>query len=166
MEKLKLIWTILFVVAFSTVAHADDSVFSASSATCAPGQEAVIGISLDNDNEVNGLQFDILLPEGIQLVMDGQGSPLITPTDRTEGFSVICKKLESNRYRLMSLSFQGAKVNGNAGLVLSMSVKCDAAMEKGDHKIHFEEVHVSYANTELNKTDSNLPTFETTVTVK
>ena len=128
--------------------------------------KAVIGISLDNANEVNGLQFDILLPEGIQLVMDGQGSPLITPTDRTEGFSVICKKLESNRYRLMSLSFQGAKVNGNAGLVLSMSVKCDAAMEKGDHKIRFEEVHVSYANTELNKTDSNLPTFETTVTVK
>lgn len=166
MEKLKLIWTILFVVAFSTVAHAGDSMFSASSATCAPGQEAVIGISLDNANEVNGLQFDILLPEGIQLVMDGQGSPLITPTDRTEGFSVICKKLESNRYRLMSLSFQGAKVNGNAGLVLSMSVKCDAAMEKGDHKILFEEVHVSYANTELNKTDSNLPTFETTVTVK
>ena len=166
MEKLKLIWTILFVVAFSTASRAGDNVFSASNATAAAGQEAVIDIMLDNVNEVNGLQFDIVLPEGIQLATNDQGSPLVVPTERTEGFSVICKKLEPNRYRMMSLSFAGAKVSGNAGLVLTVTVKCDAALKKGDRTILFDEVHLSFVDTALNKTDSKLPSFEAKVTVK
>ncbi|MBR6980183.1 MAG: hypothetical protein IKH88_10160 [Prevotella sp.] len=165
MEKMKLIWTILLVVAVSTVSRAGDNVFSTIGVTAAPGQEAVINISLDNSDEVNGLQFDIVLPEGIQLATDDHGSSLVVPTERTKGFSVMCKKVEPNRYRLMSLSFQGAKVKGNAGPVFSVTVKCDAAMKKGDCTIRFEEVHLSFVNTELNKTDSNLPSFEAKVTV-
>lgn len=166
MEKLKLIWTILFVAAFTTVSYAGDNVFSAASATAAPGQEAVIDIMLNNADEVNGLQFDIVLPEGIQLVMDEKNNPLIAPSERAKGFSVICKAVEPGRYRLMSLSFQGSKVKGNEGVVLSITVKCDAAVKKGDNLVRFDEAHLSFANTELNKTDSILPSFETKVTVK
>ena len=129
MEKLKLIWTILFVAAFTTASYAGDNVFSAASATAAPGQEAVIDIMLNNADEVNGLQFDIVLPEGIQLVMDEKNNPLIAPSERAKGFSVICKAVEPGRYRLMSLSFQGSKVKGHVGVVLSITDKCDAAVK-------------------------------------
>lgn len=166
MEKLKLIWTILFVVAFSTVSRAGDNVMSAVNATAAPGQNAVITILLDNTNEVNGLQFDIVLPEGIQLPMDENGKPLIAPTERTEGFTVICKKLEPGRYRMMSLSFQGSRVKDNQGAVLSVTVNCDAALKKDAYIVRFEEVHVSFADKEVPRSDSNLPSFEAQVIMK
>ena len=161
-----MICIIFLAVVFSTVSRAGDNLMSAVNVTAAPGQEAVIGIILDNADVVNGLQFDIVLPEGIQLVVDDKGSPLIVPTERTKGFSVICKNLEPGRYRMMSLSFQGSKVSGNSGMVLSVTLKCDASMKQGVSTVRFENVHLSYSNTELNKDLSNLPSFEAQVTLK
>ena len=163
---MKLIWTILLVVAVSTVSRAGDNVFSTIGVTSAPGQEAVINISLDNSDEVNGLQFDIVLPEGIALVKDNNDRPIFTTTERTPEFSRMCKEIEKGRSRLMLFSYRAELVRGTDGVVLSMPVTCDGSIQPGNYTVRFIGVCLSLSGKSKEKVACEPGDFEAVVTVK
>lgn len=166
MKEIRLLWTILLVVAVSMVSRAGDNVLSAVDATVIPGQGTSIGILLNNSDVVNGLQFDIVLPEGFKLVNDEKGSPIFSGTERANGFSIVCKEVVPGKYRVMALSFSGARVKGNEGMVLSFSIDCDPSMKKGVHIIRFEEIHLSLVEKPVSEPDLGYPSFEAKVTVE
>ena len=166
MTRLKLYFAFFFASFVALTIQAGDNVFSATPVTMAPGQSAIINISLANTDEVNGIQFDIVLPEGIALVKDNNGRPKFSTTERTPEFNVMCKDMEKGRSRLMSFSFRAELVRGNDGVVFSVPVTCDSSVKPGDYTVRFTGVCLSLSGKSKDKVSCEPDDFETVVTVK
>lgn len=88
------------------------------------GDKIVIGVNLDNNDAVEGVQFD--------LSFDGQLSGTLTavPTARAEGFNVSVSKTSEGRMRVLAYSLSGQIARGE-GEILSLTLSPDKATEEG-----------------------------------
>ena len=166
MTRLKLFFAFVFASFVALTIQAGDNVFTATPVTMAPGQTATINISLANTDEVNGIQFDIVLPEGIALVKDNNDRPIFTTTERTPEFSRMCKEIEKGRSRLMLFSYRAELVRGTDGVVLSMPVTCDGSIQPGNYTVRFIDVCLSLSGKSKEKVACEPGDFEAVVTVK
>lgn len=166
MTRLRLFFAFVFASFVTLTIQAGDNVLSATAATMAPGQTATISINLVNTDEVNGIQFDIVLPEGIDLVKDNNGRPKFTTTERTSEFTVMCKDMEKGRSRLMSFSFRAELVRGTEGVVFSVPVTCDSSIQPGNYTVRFTDACLSLSGRSKKKVSCEPEDFETVVTVK
>ena len=166
MTRSRLLFAILFASLVSVSSWAGDNVFSANAVTFAPGQSAPINVELTNTDEVNGVQFNLQLPEGFSFVKDEEGKPTFTLGERISDFRVICKEMEKGRFRIMAFSFHATPVAGNQGVILSMTVTCDSTMPTGDYTVRFQDVHLSLTGKDNAKPSYDPADFETVITVK
>ena len=166
MRKISFLLALVFVFASNMVANASDNVLSASTTTMSAGSQSTIDVMLTNADEVNGLQFDIVLPEGITFAKDEKGNLKISVTERLKGYSVMCREVEKGRYRLMSMSFSASSVQDNEGAVLSIAIDCAPEVKKGAYVILFTDVHLSLAKKSNTASNDILNQFEATVKVE
>ena len=112
----------LVALLFSAVpqASADDR-FYAGDFNMEPGTSRTVGFILDNDREFIGFQADIVLPEGLEVVMDGQ-SPQCSLSTRTDGtYSLFSNVLADGTVRVGAFSVQNTPIQGNSGELLNIS---------------------------------------------
>lgn len=112
----------LVALLFSAVpqASADDR-FYAGVFNMEPGTSRTVGFILDNDREFIGFQADIVLPEGLEVVMDGQ-SPQCSLSTRTDGtYSLFSNVLADGTVRVGAFSVQNTPIQGNSGELLNIS---------------------------------------------
>ena len=166
MRKISFLLALVFVFASNMLVNASDNVLSASTTTMAAGSQSTIDVMLTNADEVNGLQFDIVLPEGITFVQNEKGNLKIEASERMKGYSVMCREVEKGRFRLMSMSFSASSVQDNEGTVLSFAIECAPDVKKGAYVIQFIDVHLSLAK-KLNTANNDiLNQFEAIVKVE
>ena len=77
---------------------------------CAVGSLATVPIMLSNDAEIVALQFDMHIPDVVQLA-----DPGITLTDRKNGHTITVKNLGGNNYRVLVFSATNTSLRGNSG---------------------------------------------------
>jgi len=94
------------------------------------GESAALNVSLENDEffSYRKVQMDITLPEGFSLDADA-----ITPSDRCAGMTVALEPMEGNVYRL-TCSSESAAITGKEGVLLTMGLKADKGVGKGDYQ--------------------------------
>lgn len=111
------------------------STVSIASVKITKGASADAVISLNNgNNEYNAFQFDITLPEGVDLVKENrQYVYWLTNRYNKSGCSVLINELEERSYRIALYSLNNVSITGKEGPILILRLK--ASEEVGDEEL-------------------------------
>lgn len=96
-------------------------------------------ISVENTDEITGIQFDITLPQGV--TADNKGRL----TNRGENHSITINRLGSGAYRVIIYSSSNSRLQGQSGVVAYLPVLIPASFEEGS------EQTVSISNATIGK---------------
>ena len=120
-------------------------------------------INISNGNsELNGYQFDIVLPQGISLVKNSDNEYAYTLSNRYSGsMSVAISQLNKTTYRVLVFSISGAVLKDGDGVAISLEIKANENTSVGSYEGRIENVSFSKADG-LNM-DGDDSTFNITV---
>lgn len=96
-------------------------------------------ISVENTDEITGIQFDITLPQGVTAENQGR------LTNRGENHSITVNKMGSGAYRVIIYSSSNSRIQGQSGVVAYLPIQIPSFFEEGS------EHAVSISNATLGK---------------
>ena len=116
------------------------------------GNTTSLPILLKEESIIRGLQFRLKLPEGVSVV-ENEGNPVVSLTDRTEGFTVMGRKDPDadNSYLFVLFSLEGNPITGNNGSVMNVRISVDPNVEMGKYETIMEDVSMTTATFETQK---------------
>lgn len=132
MKRFKSIFILmlLMLLALPTALRAENA-FYTPPFNIIPGDTKSLSICLDNDQIVRGIQADIILPEGLSMVKDGNGDFNISLTDRASSFSVSSNEISNGTVRVLVYSFLSDNLEPGKGTILKVQVKASESFTGG-----------------------------------
>ena len=108
----------------------------------ATGSEFRLPIEMNNTDEITGVQFDLYLPEGMQLSQDEYGDYNIELSERTTArrHSVASRVMPDGALRVVVSSAQNATFSGNSGTLLTLVLFPASTLEAGDYDVELKNV--------------------------
>lgn len=111
------------------------------------GSNQTISVALENNIEVTAFQFDIMLPNGININNyvneDDETVPDIQLTSRkSNSHSISCNKREDGRYTIVVLSMKNQAFNGTEGDVVTIDVNVPITMSGGNYDVVLSNIHI------------------------
>lgn len=91
----------------------------------APGETRSIDVKLCNSQAYTALQFDLRLPEGLEIVSIGKA-------DRIANHNVHSGTLPDGTVRVIAYNMQNADIKGNDGAIITLVVKASQALAPND----------------------------------
>lgn len=115
----------------------NDNCFYFTDAAVLPGGQTSIELCMRNSAaDLTCLEAEVRLPEGLSLVCDEKGNPIVTLyRNRTEGHEVLTNVLESGNLKLLVSDIEGRLFSGEEGPVLSFRVQAAEAAPIGESKL-------------------------------
>ena len=115
----------------------NDNCFYFTDAAVLPGGQTSIELCMRNSAaDLTCLEAEVRLPEGLSLVCDEEGIPIVTLyRNRTEGHEVLTNVLESGNLKLLVSDIDGSLFSGEEGPVLSFRVQAAEATPIGESKL-------------------------------
>ena len=138
---------------------------TAESAEVIVGLTADINIGLNNSmTDFTAYQLDLVLPEGLSLVLDSDGKPAGWQTGRYTDVQqqLTLEQTAAGTYRFACYSLTNAAISGTEGALLHLQLQAAAGMAAGDYTVKVTNAVFSRSNGEKVQVDDK--TF--TVTVK
>lgn len=111
---------ILYVAAQTT------NTLSIPDVSVAPGKTISLPVQMDNTADIAAVQFTLTVPEGV--VLDTKSVKL---SERSNGHSVILKKLDTHKYMAMIFSPNNNALKGRSGELLTVPLTAPASMTEG-----------------------------------
>lgn len=112
------------------MAQADN--FVVEEVNVAPGTTKAVGIQLQNASAYTAFQFDMVLPEGIEIAKDETIGLLVgLVSDLTPEHSLYVKNIGPGTYRFLSFSETNADYPGEEGNLIVVNFAADEALEVG-----------------------------------
>lgn len=114
----------------------------------APGEEKEVEVLLNNpDDAFTGMQFDLVLPEGISLVSDEVGYLVDLGSRTTTRKHTIEASLQADgTIRVMAYSNRNSNFNGTEGDVAILTLKADDQLTAGVYDVQLKNIVLSQAN--------------------
>ena len=143
-------------------AHATDGL-TVADASIPTGKTGSIDIELtNNDNDFAGFTFNVILPEGVHFVMDGESKPTFVKTTRfLDSHTLLSGNKGSGKGSFGCLSTDAIK--GKSGVILSIPVTVDDAIAVGT-KLSAKITEVVFTTTSV--TEKNFPDVNFDITVE
>lgn len=91
----------------------------------APGETRSIDVKLSNSQAYTALQFDLRLPEGLEIVSIGKA-------DRIANHNIHSGTLPDGTVRFIAYNMQNADIKGNDGAIITLVVKANQALAPSD----------------------------------
>ena len=91
----------------------------------APGETRSIDVKLCNSQAYTALQFDLRLPEGLEIVSIGKA-------DRIANHNIHSGTLPDGTVRFIAYNMQNADIKGNGGAIITLVVKASQALAPSD----------------------------------
>lgn len=129
------------------------------------GGQVTLSVKMKNTVEVQGFQFDLVLPEGVTVATDEDGLPMAqlstarTTKQKTDYFN--CSFREDRSLRVLCGSLNGFTFNGNDGEVALVKVNIAEDLEEGDYPVILREVSLS----DPNSVEYDTPYLKSTLSV-
>lgn len=141
MKKLIVYIMCLFACAF---AHADDTVYI-TNLTAGAGNEVTLSIRLRNAQPTCGIQFDIVLPEGVSAVTDANGQCTASLASRTtaQKHTLMCAPQKDGTVRVLCYSLTNAAFSLTDGEVLNLKLKVASTVSSGVRSITLRNIILS-----------------------
>ena len=106
--------------------------------------EAVLPISLTNENSITGFQCDLYLPSGVSVATDEYGDYVIAVARTTAKRHTISTSLQADgALRILCTSMTNATFSGNSGTVLNVTLTVSENMAVGKHNMSMKNIVLS-----------------------
>lgn len=108
------------------------------------GTEQTLSIKMKNIDDIQTVQFDLYLPDGVEVVLDDDDYELIelsldrTTARKMDQFSVV--RTSNGAYRVLINSTRGNTFDGNDGEIVTARVKLADDMAAGDYPLIFKDI--------------------------
>lgn len=99
-----------------------DDMVNIDNFSLAPGETRTVDVKLNNSQSYTALQFDIQLPEGLELVSISKGS-------RSANHNFESAMLADGSMRILGYSLQNAEFSDNDGAIISLVVKATRSLD-------------------------------------
>ena len=103
-------------------------------------------ISLKNEDQIVGFQFDVVLPDGMTLALNTDNEEDITTTSRTKNHSLSSNILEDGSIRVIGTSLQNKIVSGADGVLVNMGIEIASWLTNGDYPVLLKNVKMTNAD--------------------
>lgn len=139
-----------------------DNSLSLGWVTAYKGTQITLPISLENDHQITGFQFDLYLPDGVTVETNNKGKMQISTTGRMDGTYSLTGNVMDGFVRVLGYSADGDAFTGNYGDILNVTLNIDESVADGDYMVRLKDIVLSDVNnTEYHPTDAGA-----TLTVK
>ncbi len=108
------------------------------------GDEAVISLSMHNQDPVNGFQCDIYLPDGVRMQGESWNNYGIQLSDRANGHTLTSGQRSDGAYRVIVYSLQNNSFTGNEGEIIRIPIT--NISEAGPYQVNIKNIKVSGPN--------------------
>ena len=129
-----------------------------------PGETKIISVCIENGQPVLGFQFDIALPDGLNLV-SSDGKPVCTLSSRANSsYTVVSNLLSVNKARIGTFSISHTPLSGNEGPVMEIAVMASdnfaggtlslsgvMLVDANDNDVELPDVDVAIGNRHVDK---------------
>ena len=123
-----------------------------------PNSSVYLPVYLKSSEDIAGMQFRLILPEGVSVFSDVHGLKDATfTTERTEGVTIIGNKEPGtkNSYLFVALSLDGNPFKGSDGAVMNIELYTDG-IPFGTYATCINDVYLSTSDFETNFLVSSL----------
>ena len=90
-------------------------------------------LSIDSEEQYNGYQFDITLPEGVTLAKNGTAYTYTLANRYTDNMQVSFNELGENQWRVMVYSLNNAMLTGLDGEIITLSIEANGEIVEGNY---------------------------------
>lgn len=122
------------------------------------GHKETININLKNDaSDYTAYQFDLVLPEGIDIAKNISGKWDVTKGDRYEdnSHSLSIENVDYRTYRFICVSTKNALITGKDGAILSMALHANASLEEDEYIARIKNIVITRSNEKKEILQSN-----------
>jgi hypothetical protein len=116
------------------------------------GKEGTLTVSLKNIQATNAYSFDMVLPEGVSIVQDGDDEYVYELSERHNGHTSTLNYIGYNTYSFAILSLQSKEVKGNDGAICTFKLKVDDKTAAGKYSISIKNAKYSLTTGETKVT--------------
>ena len=133
--------------------------------TAKAGEETELSVRMKNAVDAEGFQFSLSLPEGVSLVLDGDGLPEVrlseerTTAARTNTFASTVRA--DGSLMVMAASTNGSKIGAGDGEVCTVRVRIADDMVEGEYGLLLRDIAISDAKAKSH----DVALVETTLTI-
>ena len=139
--KEKAIYILLLLMAMTLGAKAQNTI-SVAHLTGGQGKDVMIPISMDNNEDVVALQFDLQLP----FAKTSGKQPTLTNRN-TNGHTVSVRGMGSNRYRVVIVNMSNKPIAGSGGVLLNFPMTVPTGLDpESVHAITLSDVVITNRN--------------------
>ena len=138
----------LLLLSLMTVWAEGTATMSLTNISLKPGEEATLGIELNNPNDdITGIQCDLYLPKGITIKKDTDGEFISQATDRinTRKPHTLAWAWQSDgAMRLLNYSTTNQLYKGTSGAIIEVVLVADNDLLPGSYDINLKNIVVSH----------------------
>ena len=107
------------------------------------GKDGTLTVSLKNAQTTSAYSFDLVLPEGVSILQDGDDDYLFELSDRHNGHTGILNYKGDNTYGFAVASMQSKEVKGNDGAICTFKLKVDNTATIGKQPVIIQNAKYS-----------------------
>ena len=112
--------------------------------------EITLSIRMKNSVDAEGFGFDLVLPNGMEVVTDEDGNPMVslseerTTADRTDTFMfAMLNTYEGNALRVVAASYICSAIPAGDGEVCTVRVHISDNMTKGNYRLQLRKISIA-----------------------
>ncbi len=102
-------------------------------------------INLNNEDEIVGFQFDVVLPQGMTLAKNGKIND-VNVTDRTAYHSLSSNVLPDGSIRIIGTNMNNESIDGVDGALVKIGVEVASWVANGDYDIQLKNIKMANIN--------------------
>ena len=107
----------------------------------------MLPISLKNEDEIVGFQFDVVLPQGMSLATNEKGKNILTMNaDRSGTHSLTARAVDDFTIRVVGASMENEVLSGVDGVLMEMGINVADWVSFGEYPILLKDVKLTNAN--------------------
>lgn len=107
------------------------------------GETKQVAVLMENDVAFTGFQFDLVLPEGLNIETKSNGDPKVTiNTDRADDHQSVTNFRNDGRISILVMSLACTEIMGNSGAVLFFNVTASNDFS-GSHQLNIINVEMT-----------------------
>ena len=123
---------------FGVIANKTNSTIFAEDVIACRGGRVILPIHMNNVEDIQQLQFELSLPSNVSVVLDEQGDPLASLTQRASDTHIISGTLQPNgnyQFQVILKTVSNNIIQGNEGRIATIPLKVYKAKDPGVAKI-------------------------------
>lgn len=125
-------------------ATGNDNYLSIDAVNIKPGETKTISVGMTNTENIQGLQCNIELPEGLSFTTKANGKiDIANNADRGDGFTLSGNLQEDGSLTVAAVNFDGDTYYGNSGTIFTFKITADESMPVGEYEIKVRDIVLS-----------------------